>query len=540
MAADIFRIREQTRMGITIRQIPLRVTFYARVSTEREEQASSLENQIAYYTDFICGNACWDFVEGYIDEGISGASTLKRNSFNRMIRDAKTGLFDLIITKEISRFSRNTVDSIQYTQELLRYGVGVLFQNDGINTFDPDGELRLTIMSGLAQDELRRLSERVRFGQKQSIKNGKVLGNDNMYGYDKQNGKLSINEDEAETVRLIFDLYVNRRLGLRKISEELYTRGIKGSRGNPFNTRTMANMINNPKYKGYYCGGKTSSIDFRTKKSISIPQCEWQFYRDESIPAIVPEELWNKANTLLKDRGSQLRKSGAVFYNRYAYSGKIVCGEHELSFQRQLRESGNEAWMCRVYREKGAQACTAPILYTSELNAVMSGIFMDEIKDKEKIILRIIKLISSSPEDRSYEREVARVNIEIAAVEERKDKLLELAVEEALSGAEFKKRNEALALRLEELAERKTALLHEKKKARDNMLDLPKIKSILERTLAFKDNVDSWLAASILDKIIVKNTGDKKSVNLEVHLLNSRATPVNYEKKRTSVRSCKA
>ena len=159
----IRRLREQIRQGKTIYDLPLRVTFYARVSTEKVEQQGSLENQIQYYTEFIQKNPNWTYVPGYIDEGISGTSTYKRDSFLRMIEDAKRGVFAFIITKEISRFARNTLDSIQYTQELLDNNVGVLFQNDNINTLDSDSEFRLIVMAGVAQDEVRKLSERLKF-----------------------------------------------------------------------------------------------------------------------------------------------------------------------------------------------------------------------------------------------------------------------------------------------------------------------------------------------------------------------------------------
>ena len=214
-------LREQIRQGKTIYDLPLRVTFYARVSTEKVEQQGSLENQIQYYTEFIQKNPNWTYVPGYIDEGISGTSTYKRDSFLRMIEDAKRGMFDFIITKEISRFSRNTLDSIQYTQELLDNNVGVLFQNDNINTLDSDSEFRLIVMAGVAQDEVRKLSERLKFGFRQSIKNGHVLGNNRLWGYDKKDCKLTIIPEQAEAVKLIFQLYATGNYGLRKLSQEL-------------------------------------------------------------------------------------------------------------------------------------------------------------------------------------------------------------------------------------------------------------------------------------------------------------------------------
>ena len=197
---DIISTREKLREK-TIYEIPMRVTFYARVSTDSNEQLNSLSNQVTYYEEMIRKNTAWTYVPGYIDEGLSGISTKKRENFHRMVDDAKAGKFDLIVTKEISRFARNTLDSIQYTRDLLGAGVAVFFQNDGVNTLDEDSELRLSIMSSIAQDELRKLSSRVKFGHQQAIKDGVVLGNRRIFGYYKDKGKLVFDETEAPMVR---------------------------------------------------------------------------------------------------------------------------------------------------------------------------------------------------------------------------------------------------------------------------------------------------------------------------------------------------
>ena len=197
---DIKRAREDLRKGKTIYDMQLRVVYYARVSTDKDDQLNSLENQQNYFEEMITENKNWVFCGGYIDEGISGTAVKNRERFLKMIEDATLGKIDMIVTKEISRFSRNTVDSIQYTQELLSYGVGINFINDNINTFDSDSELRLTIMSSIAQEEVRKLSERVRFGYKRSIEKGIVPGNDNFYGYKKNKGKLEIDGYEADDI----------------------------------------------------------------------------------------------------------------------------------------------------------------------------------------------------------------------------------------------------------------------------------------------------------------------------------------------------
>jgi len=301
------------RMGRSFYDLPLRVTFYARVSTDQDEQISSLENQVQYYTELIQSKPNWKFVPGYVDEGISGGSTKKRENFNRMIRDAKAGMFDFIITKEISRFSRSTLDSIKYTQELLDYNVGVFFQNDNINTLDTDSEFRLVIMAGVAQDEIRKLLERLKFGFRQAIQNGHVLGSDRLYGYDKKDCVLTVNEGEAEIIRIIFDLYGNQQLGTRTISKRLTELGYTSREGNAFNTLTIRHILENPKYKGWYCGNKSQSVDYRTKRNIPLDEREWVMYPDPSIPAIVPAQLWDRANALYKKKarrndGTQQRR----------------------------------------------------------------------------------------------------------------------------------------------------------------------------------------------------------------------------------------
>ena len=208
----------------SIYDIPLRVTYYARVSSESDEQLNSLGNQITYYEDLIKRNKNWTFVPGYIDEGLSGISTKKRENFNRMIEDAAEDKFDLVITKEISRFARNTLDSIQYTRQLLSHGVGVFFQNDNINTLDEDSELRLSIMSSIAQDELRKLSSRVKFGHQQAIKDSVVLGNSRIFGYVKDGGRLVIDEAEAAMVRELFELYATDEYSVKQIENIFWER----------------------------------------------------------------------------------------------------------------------------------------------------------------------------------------------------------------------------------------------------------------------------------------------------------------------------
>lgn len=520
---NVLKIRNEMRNGKSIFDMPLRVTFYARVSTDKDEQLNSLENQIQYYTDLIQSKVSWTYIPGYIDEGISGTSTKKRDSFLQMIEDAKAGRFDFIITKEISRFSRSTLDSIQYTQELLEHNVGVLFQNDNINTLDPDSEFRLVVMAGVAQDEVRKLSERLKFGFRQAIKNGHVLGNDKLWGYDKKDCILTINESEAKVVRRIFDLYANQKMGIRRISQKLYDEGFTSRRGNAFNVLTIRHILENPKYKGWYCANKSQTVDYRSKRKIFLEEDEWIMYPDPSIPAIVSEELWDRANALYKRRRQQMlsHQNAAEFHNRYPYSGKIICEEHGTSFHRQVRKSikgEKEAWQCRVYRNRGRAGCSAPQLLTEELDQIMARIFDQLAQDKQAIVEAVVKIIRSVPNELDYQQDIRRIAEEISAIIWKKDRLLEMSIERALSTTEFKQRNERFNQQLQELERQKRSLELEKDKSKISVDQLSKIKTALEEEITFQNGINSALVTTILDHIVVKKDSTREVMHLDIHL----------------------
>ena len=509
--------------GKSIFDLPLRVTFYARVSTDKDEQLNSLENQVQYYTELIQSKPNWTYIPGYIDEGISGTSTRKRDSFLRMISDAKAGRFDFIITKEISRFSRSTLDSIQYTQELLEHDVGVLFQNDNINTLDSDSEFRLVVMAGVAQDEVRKLSERLKFGFRQAIKNGHVLGNDKLWGYDKKDCVLTINEAEATVVRRIFHLYANEQMGIRRISQQLYDEGFTSRKGNAFNVLTIRHILENPKYKGWYCANKSQTVDYRSKRKIFLDESEWVMYPDPAIPAIVSEELWDRANALYKRRSAQMmsHQSAAEFHNRYPYSGKIICEEHGTSFHRQVLKSAKgekEVWQCRVYRNRGRAACSAPQMRTAELDQIMAQIFDQLAQDKSAIVDAVMKVIQAVPNEHDYRQDAGRIESELSAIYAKKDRLLEMSIEGALSTAEFKQRNDTFNQQIHELERQVEILRAEEEKSQISVEQLGKIKAALEAELSFQNGVNSALVATILDHIVVKKGSTKEEIHLDIHL----------------------
>ena len=378
---NLFEVRKNINLGVPLSSMNLKVTFYSRVSTDHIEQQSSLKNQVDYFIELINNNKNWMLVNGYVDSGISGTSIFKRDSFMKMINDARNGDFDLIITKEISRFSRNTLDSIKYTRELLSYGVAVLFINDNINTALSDSELRLTIMASMAQDEIRRLSERVKFGMKRSIRNGNVLGNNMLYGYRKNaKGNLSIIADEAFLVKRLFSLYVKEDYSLNKIADIFNKEDLKTIQNKKWCTSTLSRMIRNPKYKGYYCGNKTEIIDYMTKKVKKIPKEDWVYYEDNiKIPPIISKYLWDRANDKIN------KKNNAIIRKKYSWSRKIYCGMDNCLFHRrkQCKSTKDITWVCSNFLKNGKKSCACLNIRESELNTIIDDIVLNYNFDLE-------------------------------------------------------------------------------------------------------------------------------------------------------------
>lgn len=378
---DVYKIRNEILNGKNINDIKLRVVFYARVSTDYDTQLSSLENQVDFFMEYINNNKNWSYCGKYIDEGISGTSTLKRENFNRMINDSKYDRFDLIVTKNVPRFARNTLDSISYTQELLGNNVGVLFLNDNINTFLPDSDLRLAIMASIAQDEVRKLSENVKFGLKKSLDRGIILGGNNLYGYKKIDGKLLPIDEEANQIRRIYELFSTGKYNYSSLNRKLISKNIFDRNNKPFNLCTLKRILTNPKYKGYYCGNKTKKIDYKLKKRISVDKNDWIVYKDENkIIPIVDEKLWNKVNNILSKYKINNSKDGGKIY-----TGKIYCYDHNTHFTR----SGKKIWTCKLYK-KGKKYCKSPLLKEDDLNLILKKILLNK-KDKETLKQSYIK-----------------------------------------------------------------------------------------------------------------------------------------------------
>ena len=503
---DIHSIRQMLRTK-SIYDISLRVTYYARVSSESDEQLNSLGNQITYYEDFIKRNLAWTFVPGYIDEGLSGISTKKRENFNRMVDEAAEDKFDLIITKEISRFARNTLDSIQYTRQLLNSGVGVFFQNDNINTFDEDSELRLSIMSSIAQDELRKLSSRVKFGHQQAIKQNVVLGNSRIFGYQKEDKRLVIDEEQAEMVRELFELYATDEYSMKQIETLFWEKGYRNLNGNKIAHSTMSNMISNPKYKGYYVGNKVKVVDMFTKKQKFLPPEEWVMFKDETgeiVPAIVSEELWEAANTVLRRRSEDVKNRQGICNHANLLTGKLFCTHCGTPYYR--RESRdkhgnkNSKWVCSGKIKGGKDACPSFPIYEEEIKPLLFEVFRDTKDLSAAMLEEYARMYKAMTADGNLTKKIEDAEAKLQLALKKKSKLLELVALDSITAADFKTMTAQCNTEIKSLEQELSELHSQEKSSQDFRTHMEKVRSVLRA--AEQDIANGTITKDFIDTFI--------------------------------------
>ena len=335
----------------------LRVAAYCRVSTDQEDQLHSFDAQVDYYTKYIQNHEDYEMAGIYADEGISGTNTKKREQFKRMVADCERGKIDMIITKSISRFARNTQDCLMYSRKLKNLGIGIVFEKENINTMDSTGELLFTILSSLAQDESRNISENCKWGIRSKFKNGEMHINTSKFlGYDKdEDGKLVINEDEAKTVRRIYGEFLGGR-NPQEIAKGLEDDGVLGCQGQTrWYTTTVIGILKNEKHMGDALLQKTYTADFLTKKQVKNHGEIAQVYVKNSHTGIIDKETWDAVQEEFGRRDAFMKRHGLAKYvygsDCNPFTSKIFCGECGSSYTKHSwKKRGVEQWQCKNHR----------------------------------------------------------------------------------------------------------------------------------------------------------------------------------------------
>ena len=515
-------ILKSIMLGEKIYNLPLRVCYYCRVSTDSDVQLNSLDNQLEYYENYIKSKPKWKFSGGYIEEGKTGVRVDVRPSFKKMIHDAKHNKFDLIITKEVSRFARDLEDSIHYIRELKDSGVGVFFENQNLNTFDSNSELILNIMFNLAQDESRKLSSRVKFGHRQAIENGHVLGSSNITGYKKDNCKLVIVENEAKFIKTLFELYVSGKYGFQKLSKKLSELGYLNKKGKLYDKDSLKRMIENPKYKGYYRAKTYEILDYRTKRRKKNSLDEQVLYKckDGSIPAIISEELWDQANKILKSRTKGFENnnywSGGL---KYAFSSKIYCKEHNTSFQRShgSKNKNRPTWSCSMYLQHRLAACESPIIAEIDLYNIISSIMNNIIPQKKSIIDNMLKLYENIDRNDHYYKELELLNTNIKIIEEKKSMALDLVFNRDISKDSLKMQFEKYDQEIKSFNVKKTMIFKQIERLNNNHDNLDRMTKLIEEEIN-GGSLNEFIRKFVDEIIISKIDGDRYSIKLDIYL----------------------
>ena len=436
-----------------------KVAFYGRVSTEHEEQLNALKNQMQWYEELSRSYPEWDIIERYMDEGITGTQANKRPEFMRMIDDAFRGKFDLIVTREVSRFARNTIDCLEMTRKLRNSKVEVFFVQEGIWTMDNEGEMNLTIRAMVAQEESRKMSERVKAGQEISRANGVLYGNGNVLGYDRVGSTYVINEDQAETVRMIYNLYESG-LGMQAIRNELIRAGRKAGNGKvSWDTTKIMRVLRNTIYKGVMGYKKSQRNNFLDQKTIINRDESTYMYVKGNFEPIISEEQWehcrqireSRTRVRLVEKEGELtieKKGFRVLQDIWSQRLRCACGSSMRRNKWRKRNDGTTPVGYRCYSQlnMGANqvskdntiACTVHSVCGWKLELMAEMIFKKILKN-EKLFDRAVKKFIDSR--RIEENEIKRIKDdfynEIKAISGKVNRLIDMRMEGELSKEEY-------------------------------------------------------------------------------------------------------
>lgn len=498
----------------------IRAVAYCRVSTDKDDQKNSFYAQKKYFEEYLERNNEFILVNVYADEGLSGTTTKKRKDFNRMINDSFYGKFDYIFTKEVSRFARNTIDTLSYIRELKNRNIGVKFLLDNIDTLkDKDSELRLTIMASLAQEESRKTSERVQWGQMRQMENGVVFGR-NILGYNLKNGNLTINKDEAEIIRLIFRMYLDG-MGTTKIAKELEDRGIKTKQNsNTWTHVTVTKILKNEKYCGDLVQRKTYTPDFLSH-SKKYNKGEVNFIKLENHhEAIIDKNTFNKAQDEIEKRNKN-KNMGHKHSNRYVFSGKIVCGQCGATFNSRHRVhkdgSKRQTWRCynnikygtiKFNTQNEKVGCENREIGNDVLESLMQKIVKDIVVNKTRIKNNILEAINNSliiPDGNLKQMNTIQ-NI-INKEKQSKDKYINLCVEGLIGKDDLKRNMDTLDEKIVSLEKELHELENRNTRYKCKNEIISNVSQKIDKYL-FGDKFSEGISSQILEKIVVNRKDD--------------------------------
>ena len=497
----------------------LRVAPYCRVSTDSEDQLNSYKSQVEYYEKLVNEKEEWNLIDVYADEAITGTQTKNRLSFQKLISDCMNGDIDMIITKSITRFARNTVDTLKYVRMLKERGVAVFFEAENINTLTMNGELLLTILSSVAQQEVENISNNVKKGLKMKMSRGELTGNPECLGYDYDREKrvLYINEDEAIVVRYIFNRYIEGAGG-KAIGRELESLGFKTKRGNSkWHESTVLGIIKNEKYKGDVLQGKTFTLDPISKRRLINFGEEDQFYSKGHHQAIISEEVFEKAQAIRDKRGVPrgLHQKGdprKKFSRQYAFSSLLECGFCGSLLSRRNWHSGTKhgkiVWQCITFIRDGKKACpnSKAIPEVALEGAFVEG-YNQLCHSNEDILEVFLKKVEEAISEVNVEKEFNKISNELNGLNRKMKNLVDMRLEDKIDKEIYSVKYDELANRINELSEEKEVLELSTQNESGLKKRLAEFRKLLQRDQVLKE-FDRNVFESIVEKVVIGEEED--------------------------------
>lgn len=469
-----------------------KVAAYARVSTNTDEQYTSYEAQVNYYRKFIQERNDWKYTNVYADEGISGTNTKRRTEFNRMISDALEGKIDLIITKSISRFARNTLDTISFVRKLKDKGIELYFEKENLWTLDPKSELILTIMASIAQEESRSISQNVTWGKRVSFQEGKVsFAYKSFLGYKKENDKLVIDEDEAVIVKMIYRMFLVEGKTPSGIASYLTSLNIKTPMGKStkWTKNTIHSILRNEKYKGDALLQKKYTINYLNhtlvKNTGQIPQ----YYVENNHPAIIDRDMWEQVQIELTRRD----ELGAKYSSNGIFSSKLVCEDCGGFYGKKKWHSNSKysrfVYQCNRKFDKGKETCHTPNLMEDDIKLKFIEAYNLSMKDKKRIIKDSTELIELLTDTTQIDKEVEDLNDEMLVISELLNKLIKENSKSIMTQDDYNKKFDELTNRYERTQKKH----NESIKARDNKkVQALNLKSFISNLKRVDDKLSEW------------------------------------------------
>lgn len=485
-----------------------KVAAYARVSTDSEEQLTSYEAQIDYYTKYINRNPEWQFVKVYTDEGISATNTKRRDGFNEMVADALAGKIDLIVTKSVSRFARNTVDSLTTVRELKANGVEVYFEKENIYTFDGKGELLITIMSSLAQEESRSISENVTWGQRKRFADGKVtMPFKHFLGYDRgEDGAPIINEKEAEVVRLIYKLFLHGKTAVG-ICRHLEGLGIPTPSGKTkWRQSTVLSILQNEKYKGDALLQKKFTVDFLTKRQ-KINEGEIpQYYVEGSHPAIINPNEFDMVQAEIIRRQSL----GRSYSGTSIFASKLICGDCGGFYGKKVWHSNDpyrrEIWRCNN-KFNGESKCGTPTLDTDTIKQLFLKAYNQLMKNRQQLIESCEVMRKAVNNCEKLDAEIENLSEEIKVVAELVNQCIKKNAASEQSQEEYTRKYNRLVKRYENAMARLKEVSAERENKNQRDRDLRTFIAALKENPLIIEEFDEELWICLLESATVHAEG---------------------------------